>query len=441
VFNILLVVGLALSGWAMCLVMTRWTGSQTAGVIAGLLYGFNAHVLTRFPDLQAQHVEFFPIALLAIDRVLDRAARGDKWLLSGAFVLQSLCSNYLLVFTAFSLAAAVAVRPEDWLPRARWSVSISLVTAAAVSIVAVAPFLWPYYQVSRDQGMARTLDEVAQYSAHWQNYLATGGRLHYNLWSRAFVDGRTALFPGLTGLVLAAVSVATGLAWRDRRARTAAAVGLVGFALSFGPALPGYAWLHTHTLVGGLRNAVRWGWLFLASVAMLAGFGWSWLERAWQISCPARPGLWRAMAVLVSAAVTVEALRAPVGLTRFQGIPHIYDRAADEPHAVLVEFPIYYGPGVFRNAPYLVNNTRSFQPLVNGYSGFETRAFQDRARLLQRFPDALAIGELRALGVTLITVHASAFASGDARRLDALDHVSDLQLLADENGIRLYRLR
>ena len=81
-------------------------------MIAGLLYAFNAHVLTRFVHLQAQHVEFFPLMLYALDRVArrrrsarSRVARLGCVLLAAAFVLQSLCSNYLLVFATYALLA------------------------------------------------------------------------------------------------------------------------------------------------------------------------------------------------------------------------------------------------------------------------------------------------------------------------------------------------
>ena len=66
VYNLLIIAGLALSGWSMYLLMRRWTGSESAGIIAGLVYAFNAHVLTRFVHLQAHHVEFFPLLLYAL---------------------------------------------------------------------------------------------------------------------------------------------------------------------------------------------------------------------------------------------------------------------------------------------------------------------------------------------------------------------------------------
>ncbi len=435
--NVSLMLGLTLSGWVMCLVVAGWTGSAAAGVISGLLYAFNAHVLTRFPHLQAQHVEFLPLALFALDRVLTRNAPKDKWLLTGAFVLQALCSNHLLVFGAVSLAAGVAVRPGDWAPRDRRAVLTSLLVAGVVGAILVLPFLWPYYQVSRDQGLARTLEEAARYAAHWQDYLATGGRMHYAWWSRPFMDGRTALFPGITAIVLAGVALGSGVAWRDRRARIALPIAVIGLALSFGPVLPGYAWLHEHTLVGGLRNAARWGWMVLMAVAILAGFGTAAIERR-LVGAGAR----RILAGLLVVLVTGEALRAPVGFTPFTGLPSIYARLADESHVVLVEFPVYSRDAVSRNGPYVLNNTQYFKPLVNGYSGFEPQTFIDRARKLQTFPRAEGLEELRALGATHVTVHTGAFARrSGADALRAVESLPDLALLAEQDGIRLYRLR
>jgi hypothetical protein len=439
VHNLLIIAGLALSGWAMFVVMARWTGSHWAALVAGLLYAFNAHVLTRFPHLQAQHVEFMPFVLLGLDGVLTRNRPRDAALLAGAFILQSLCSGYLLVFGAFAVVAAAAVRPGDWGPRQRGTVRRDLLAAGVVSVVILSPFLWPYYQVSREQGMSRSISEVAQYSAHWQDYLATGGRLHYAWWSQRFFEGRTALFPGFVAVALAAAAFAYGVAWRDRRARMAVAVGALGLAFSFGPGLPGYAWLHEHiTLLGGIRNAARWGWLVLLAVAVLAGFGVAEIERrrAWTGRKAATFGM--ALALLV----TVEAIRTPVGFTPFEGFPRIYDRLAGESRVVLAEFPLYSGGTISRNGPYVRNNVRYFQPLVNGYSGFQSPAFEQRAAALRGFPGAEAIHELKRLGVTHVTVHAEAFASRSGREaLDAVDHTEGLQRVAEDEGIRLFRVR
>ena len=449
VHNVLIIAGLALSGFVMALVMARWTGQIAAGVLAGLIYAFNAHVLTRFPHLQAQHVEFFPLVLYFLDRVIARSRdhdirspdhpiirSPDVWLLTASVVLQGLCSNYLLVFTAFAVMTAAAARADEWLPRPR--ARLGLLIAGAARAAALAPFLWPYYEVSRDQGLSRSIEEVARYSADWRDYLVTGGRLHYALWSHAFFDGRTALFPGITAVVLAGVAVHARMAWRDRRARMASAVAVTGLLLSFGPTLPGYALLHAYVpLVGGLRNAARWGWLALAGASILAGFG-----AAHLLARQARDGRRRLILAVLCGLITVESLRAPVGFTPFEGIPRIYDRLIAEERLVVAEFPFYAGDAISRNGPYVLANSRYLKPLVNGYSGFQPATYQERAKAITTFPSHLAIAQLQALGVTHVLVHAEAFRRRHgAGALAAIDLTTELERLADENDIRLYRLR
>jgi hypothetical protein len=444
VHNLLIMAGLALSGWAMCLLLMRWTGSVAAGAIAGMLYGFNAHVLTRFPHLQAQHVEFFPLILYALDCVLLSGRRKDVALLVAAFVLQALCSNYLLVFMAFAVVTALAVRPSEWLGANSRGTRRQLLAAAAAIALVLAPLLWPYYLVSRDQGLSRSIAEVAEYSAGWRDYLVTGGRLHYAWWSHVFYETRTALFPGITAVALALVAVASG-AWRDPRARMALAIGVMGVCLSFGPALPGYSLLHTAVpLLGGLRNASRWGWLGLAAIAILAGFGVAAIERYWHrvTAVNPRPVKWAALAIAIAALVTIEAIRTPVGFTRFSGIPAIYDRLAAEGDVVLAEFPFYSGRAFARNGRYVLNNTRSFARLVNGYSGFQSAHFEDIARHVSGFPSAEALAELRNLGVTHVMVHTEDFArlfGPDA--VAAIATAPQLQVVAADGEITLYRMR
>ena len=209
-----------------------------------------------------------------------------------------------------------------------------LFIAAVASAILLAPFLWPYYEVSRDQGLVRRVSDVAQYNATWRDYLATGGRLHYAWWSQQFYEGRTALFPGLTALGLAAVAMLSRRMTRDPRVRMAIAIGAIGLALSFGTALPGYAFLHEHLpLLSGLRNVARWGWLPLAAIAILAGFGASILEKR----------AWRHAPIVLGLLVTVEAIRTPVGFTPFYEIPRLYDRFANGARCRHRGVPVLFG--------------------------------------------------------------------------------------------------
>ena len=213
---------------------------------------------------------------------------------------------------------------------------------------------------------------------------------------------------------------------------------MVGVCFSFGPAFPGYAFLHTHLpLLTSMRAAARWGWLGLVAVSILAGFGAAAIERqAWLAS-------WRRpVMALLALLVTAEALRAPVGFTYFAGIPAIYDQLATSPPVVLAEFPFYSGPRANGNGPYILNNTRYFAPLLNGYSGFEPQSYAERARSLETFPDPDAMATMQALGVTHVTVHVKALAQRNgAAALDGIGHLPELHLLAEADGIRLYQLR
>lgn len=448
VYNLLIIAGLTLSGWSMYLLMRRWTGGESPAIVAGLIYAFNAHVLTRFVHLQAHHVEFFPLVLYAFDRVLTERRLRHILLLSIAFVLQALCSNYLLVFTTYALLAGAVVRwPELAIPRKRMPAQMEnggnrpllelpagrLLLAGVVAIVLLAPFLWPYYQVSRDQGLERSVSDVTQYNATWRDYLATGGRLHYWLWSQRFYDGTITLFPGLTALGLAALASMSRHMIRDPRVRMAAAIGAIGLAFSFGTSLPGYALLHEQLpLLSGLRNVARWGWLPLAAIAILAGFGASILEKRG----------WRYAPIALGLLVTVEALRTPVGFTPVYEIPRLYDRFATTPNAVIAEFPFYSGASVSLNGPYVYANTRYFKPLLNGYSSFHPATFEARGRALNSFPSEAALAELKVARVTHVLVHTREFSRRYGRdALDAIDTIPELQFDTEEEGIRLYLLR
>ena len=452
VHNLLIIAGLALSGWSMYLVMVRWTASKGAGVVAGLLYAFNAHTLTRFVHVQAFHVWLLPVMLYAFDRVLSGGTchpttqsprRGDPGrhvlLLVVAFAGQALSSNYLMVFSTASLVVIALVRARDWAAPSRTTTRKHLAIAAIASVIVLMPFLYPYYQVGRSGRLTHTFEVIAHYSATWREYLATGGRIHYEWWSRPFMRD-TALFPGVFALVLAAIAIGAGELGRNPRARMAAAITILGVAFSFGTRVPGYWWLQQHVpLLGALRAVERWGWLALAGIAMLGGLGAAMIGR-WMAA--RRPGLaWPVVGSTLCIVVTVEALRAPLAFTEFAGIPQLYERLAGDEPVVLAEFPFFAGQAWSQNGRYLLHNTRYFKPLINGYSSYSPPPWAERAKTLESFPSTAAVETLRALGTTHITVHVEAFAGrhGEAA-LAAIDDVPGLTLLTEEEGIRLYRL-
>jgi hypothetical protein len=436
-YNVLLILGLTLSAWAMWIMVERWTGSAAAGVVAASLYAFNAHTLTRLPHVQALHLEFLPFAWMAFDRVLTHRRWRDSWALGAFAALQALCSNYLLVFTTLALSVSALTRPREWLRPWSGVTVIRLAGAAAVGAVMVTPFLVPYLVAQREQGLTRSLAEVAMYSSTWRDYAATAGRAHYATWSHHVFEGATALFPGLAALALAAVAIVRGGALRDPRARMCAVVGLVGLILSFGPAVPGYALLyHTVPLMQGVRGAARFGFLALVAIAVLAGFGVATLRARWGAT-----RWWPAMVVLPLVIVHGEALRAPIVYRPFEGVSRVYDVIARTDKAVVAEFPFFPIEGVFRNASYVLNSTAHWKPLVNGYSGFTPASYLTHVRALREFPDDAARDHLRQVGVTHVVVHLDAYGRRRDGMLAALRNTPWLRVAGVDGEVWVYEVR
>ena len=435
VYNLLVWLGYALSGFSMALLLRSWTGSTIAGAAAGSLYAFNAHLLTRYAHLQALHLEFLPIVFYAFDRVLAGARRRHVALLAAMFILQALCSYYTMVMMAAALLVALLVRHESWRSTRVW---MSLAAAGALAAVALLPFLLPYYRVRDEQGLVRTIEDVRNYSAGWQDYLATAGRLHYDAWSHRYFAGRTPLFPGVVGIALTLVACASGIAWRDTRARMAIAFGLAGVVLSLGASLPGYDWLQSHvTLLQAIRAVSRWGLLFLIAVAILSGFAVAAMESRWR-----RHRWWPLVAVSMVTAIHLEAIRAPLLLHRFDGIAPIHRRLATEDIRAMVVFPLFGGSEFNQNAPYLLHQTEHWRPMLNAYSSFAPPLFYELAAGLQSFPDQRALGLLRQHRFSHVLLHRAPLDRdyGPAA-VDALRHHPDLAFVFEDGGLILYRVR
>lgn len=430
--NAVIVLGMVFSATAMSHLVTRWTGQWLAGLAAGSLVAFNTHLLSRMGHVQAMHVEFLPFVLLALDRVLARATLRDALRLGIVAALQALTSGYLLVMTVVAIVAGTVSRAFDWCRTRPAATLRALAVAALVAAVILAPFLWPYARARAAQGLSRDLEEVAMYEATPTHYLSTAARVHFSTWSHRFYDGRETLFPGFTPLALSVVALFGAGALRDRRARLFAWVAIAGVALSFGPRMPGYAWLHAHVpLFQGVRAVSRFGYLGIFGVAGLSGVGLAWiLDRLGRSRRQAAVGL------LAIALVNVESMRAPLDLFAFDGIPRVYDVLAAERGAVIAEFPFPTRRYIQHNGPYVLATTRHWQKLLNGYSGYVPPSYDQHARAFAGFPGPSSIAALRAAGVTHVVVHAD----HDETRIPTADRCPDLRAIAGGRDIRVYRL-
>ena len=432
-YNLVLLAGFVLTAFAASLLVLGTTGEFWAALVAGSLAAFNAHMLTRLPHLQAMHLEFLPLAIVALDRIAVQGRVRGALLLAVAVSLQALTSIYSLVFTAWSLAWAAAARGVT--DTSRWRFLGLIVLAAGVCGLLLLPVLYPYYLLAHESGLVRTVGESRLFSSTWTDYLYTGARVHYGIWSQRFNGSADANFPGIVATLLALLAL-TRLQ-QDRYVRMAASMAVGAVLLSVTPRLPGFEWAHSHLPgLSAIRGYSRAGQFALIAVALLAGFGVARLREWWS----PRKG-WPLVGAALVVLVNIEALRAPLFYVPFRGVPAIYGTLAASGTGV-IELPMP-GPGAeFKNAPYLVNATSHWLPMVNGYSGFTPREFMDIYRGMRRFPDDWSIDWLRRNRVNRIVVHAAEFEQlKGTLQFQKVETWPDLELLATEGDIRVYGLR
>jgi hypothetical protein len=442
VHNVVLILGLTLTAFGGYVLIESWTGSVTAGLLAGSMLAFNTHTLTRIAHIQALHLYGLPLALLAADRLIRGGSYRGALALAVCVAMLAYTSGYLVVFAAVMLAMAFLSRVPEWLPSWR-TVLPRVVAAAVVAALLIIPVYLPYRRVAREQQMIRTLDVVKEYSATLAGYLASAGRVHFATWSHTFFkDPVDSFFPGIVILALAAMAVVMAFRRRDPldeltkvnryRVIMLIAIGGAGFVLSLGTATPVYGWaFDLFPPMRGLRAAARFGNLFLLAVALLGGLGLA----LW------RPGRYVGLALLLL--VNLESLRAPFTYTRFDGIPGLYRLLADEPGpVVLAEQPFFPRAGIFLNSPYVLASTAHWRPLMNGYSGYVPASYQRYADAFWYFPEDWAIKAMKDAGVTHVMVHVAAFSKDHMAVVPVLDKRADFELIAvGRHDLRLYRLK
>ena len=215
-------------------------------------------------------------------------------------------------------------------------------------------------------------------------------------------------------------------------------IGVAGFVFSLGSLTPIYVWAyHLVPPLQGLRAPSRFGVLVLFALAALAGCGLAATRRQ-------LPGRWRtAASVGVLIVATMESLHAPMFYGDVDWNRPIYrSLAAADPGAVL-ELPIYAGDSFHRNAWYLLASTIHWRPLVNGFGGYQSAEYVERAGVVGTFPSVVANARLRVLRVPYVVIHLDAYSERAAatRALERAVRYGEIELVAHEGSDRLYRVR
>ena len=227
-YNVLLLASFVASSLAMHALVRKLGASRAAAVIAGLAWAFWPYRISHLIHLQLQALYFLPLILLVLHRTIARARRSDAVWLGVLTALQTLSSLYYGVMAAMAIAVGVVclgigtgrLRSTRLLSR--------LALAVLVGALVVAPIVWPYWRMQRDEGFARNLYEASRHAAVVAELHAGAGD-ELVVRPDASADGPRCGRPGAAGPVdgveQALFPGAVAGAARERRVRLDAATG------------------------------------------------------------------------------------------------------------------------------------------------------------------------------------------------------------------------
>jgi hypothetical protein len=398
-YNLLLLLSMALSGWAMWRYAFYLTAHSGAAILAGITFAFVPFRFDHFHHLELQATIFLPLTLLYFERTLDRDSTRDAWLMAACYVAQVYSCIYYSVFLATVLVPIAVMRLWKLTPDHRARCIRRVLPAALVAMLAVAPYGYAY-ALNRETLGERLDSDVRLYSATLSNYLAaTHANLVHGGWSAQFGRSERFLFPGVLAVLLA-IAGALSL---DRRRVSIIAFGAMGFVISLGLNTPLYELVRTLLFpYRGLRAPARASILVFLALAALAAYGWARIMRG-------RSRRLTTAATAVMAALLLIEYYTPLDrwLTLPGEPPQVYRWLQMQPRSVVAEVPLARADELHRinDGLYMFYSTYHWQPIVNGYSGFFPPTFIELAESTASFPDEASIAYLKRRGVDLIVIH------------------------------------
>ena len=443
--NVTFLVSIALTAWALHVVVRRWTGFNVAGFVAACTFLSNRWLLWTMPPSAPQYsiLQYFPLIILLASRV-----RVSAWLVP-LVAFQSLAELLYIapaVYTPLAvLALARLIRCETRSGGRR------LVGFLGLALLALVPVAAGFLTV---RGLTPHLDsqsphafpaDVARppllFGVLGPTDVPTPALAVILLGGLAFLLRRRAAEPGVrTGWAHAALWAAVGLyiALPPR-------VMLHGWSLR----LPQW-WL---PITRYWRPIERLGSAGLMGLSLLTGLAFA--ECARLVSRPAVPARLRPLARSALAALLLGALYAAYQLGRDPifprpPLPSSYQLGVPlmptspllailrRPGGPLLELP---ANNIMQAAQAMYGSIFHWRPLLNGYASYWPEGFSERMALARRLPDADALATLRAeTDLELILVHADPGAPKRAAWLELADRGGreDLRLLARDGPDLLF---
>lgn len=420
VHNLMMLGGIVLSAAGIFMLAAKLTGSQAAGISAGIVFAFVPYRFEHYMHLELQWTVWIPWTFWALHRLFETGSVRDAVLLGIFITLQFMSSIYYGLFLVVLLAVC-AVFLLFGTRRAEIRTRMTaLVIAAATAAILIVPYAIPYLAAHRTFG-ARPEAQIVMFSARPSSYrAATSTNYLYGERSARIGRPERRLFPGILPLLLAVVGL---LLYSPTNQALMYLIGLtMAFEMSLG--LQGYtfSFLYQHVpAFDGLRAPARAGIFAVFFLAVLAAYGHAALERA------LGRRMQRVLMVIFPAVLLLEYWVAPLPLTAYMtAAPPLYRWLQTQPTGVVAEFPMPQPDGMPAHEPrYEYMSTFHHMPLINGYSGYYPDSYLNRLERLRGMPDDTALQSLVADNVRYVIIHKGLYRRGAAEEVYwALKHHS-----------------
>ncbi len=405
-----------LCGVAMYALLRHWGVGILAAMFAGFVYGYCPTRYLTIHALQLVAVPYLPLALIYLDRTLDRGRLRDALPFAALLLLQMLCSFYLAYLSAATIGVyglvALWYRQRTGQP-VKWAAG--LIALGAVFVL-MGLLSLPYLSLA-GSGAIPTHSE-AVLTAFSARPLAT-------YWTRPGAGGAKigSGYLGIVPTLLGCLALAVALRRRTNLSLpvfVSMGVCVAMYILALGPTLVvgdvsiPLPYRLANSVVPGfsaMRVPLRFTFGFVLGVAALAGIG----MQAALDALPSRRG--RHFALLLAVLVTsvdfghlayVPRIRKVVAA---DAIPAVYRELERADSGPLLEIPIALQGdpdtrGADREARYMYMSTFHWRPLLNGYTGYPPRSAAVIKRIAQMLPGDQPLRLLqRMTGLKYVIVH------------------------------------
>ncbi|HUQ48323.1 MAG TPA: hypothetical protein VM053_08785 [Gemmatimonadaceae bacterium] len=288
-YNVLLLLSFVISGLAAAALCMRLGTSRSGAVIGGFVFAFVPFHVTHSIHLQTMGVCWAPLAILFLDRILERGRWSDVAGLVAACVMTALSSIYFAVFLAIVVFLWVA---GSWVFRrygANLAVLGKLAAAGVASIVPLLPVLIHYVQFVSVNGRFSHPSALISVLS-----MELAGVVRVGRWQALWPTGPfepdpnsapaaawTTGFPGVVAIALTAYWLVRVIQKKENRelAAVLVSVAVICFVFSLGPYLkvrgsaPSEAmhWLPMPGRIWLVFSTIRWPMrLYFFTVLMMS---------------------------------------------------------------------------------------------------------------------------------------------------------------------------